>query len=73
MAAPDRLQPRGLRVWQGIVLAATFAVSHNVREAKALAPGTLVAETLGSDMARRDWGLQQVGTATRPCGSATIS
>ena len=49
--------------WQGIVLAATFAVSHNVREAKALAPGTLVADTLGGDMARRDWGLQQVRTA----------
>ena len=54
--------------WQGIVLAATFAVSHNVREAKGLAPGTLVADTLGSGMARRDWGLQQVGAATWPSG-----
>ena len=61
MAALNRrlLNPLLLR-WQGIVLAATFAVSHNVREAKALAPGTLVAHMLSSDMARRDWGLQQV-------------
>ena len=57
----DGLSVVVLGVRQGIVLA--FAVSHNVREAKALAPGTLVAETLASEMARRDWGLQQVCTA----------
>jgi len=42
-----------------VVLAATFAVSHNVREAKPLARGALVGQTLDADLARRDWGLQQ--------------
>ena len=41
---------------QGIVLAATFAVSHNVDEAK------VVEETSGA-AASRDWGRQQVTTS----------
>lgn len=43
-------------VTQGIVLASTFAVSHNVEEAKA------VSNTPG-EAADRDWGLQQVLTS----------
>jgi fatty acid desaturase (delta-4 desaturase) len=41
---------------QGIVLAATFAVSHNVPEAK-------VAEETDGAAASRDWGRQQVLTS----------
>ena len=41
---------------QGIVLAATFAVSHNVPEAK-------VAEETDGAAAERDWGRQQVLTS----------
>lgn len=53
---------------QGVVLAATFAVSHNVREAKPLARGALVGQTLDADLARRDWGLQQA----RPQGGSHL-
>ena len=43
-------------VSQSIVLASTFAVSHNVQEAK-------VAEETDGDAAGRDWGRQQVLTS----------
>lgn len=44
---------------QSIVLAATFAVSHNLEENK---PGTgeLATTSLLEDYRTRDWGVQQV-------------
>ncbi len=45
---------------QGVVLAATFAVSHNVAEAKPLASGSATTSSLLTDYQERDWGVQQV-------------
>ena len=45
---------------QGVVLAATFAVSHNVEEAKPLAAGNPATANLREDFSTRDWGVQQV-------------
>ena len=45
---------------QGVVLAATFAVSHNVEEAKPLAAGNPATASLAQDHTARDWGVQQV-------------
>lgn len=45
---------------QGVVLAATFAVSHNVEEAKPLAAGSATTSSLQRPYAERDWGIQQV-------------
>ena len=39
---------------QGVVLAATFAVSHNIAEAKPVA-----TSLLRSELGERDWGVQQ--------------
>ena len=44
---------------QGVVLAATFAVSHNVEEAKPLAAGSATTSSLQRPYADRDWGIQQ--------------
>ena len=41
---------------QGMVLACTFAVSHNVAEAK-------IPEDTGGEAYERDWGVQQVRTS----------
>jgi hypothetical protein len=48
------------RCSQGLVLAATFAVSHNVEEAKPVAAGNPATASLAQDHATRDWGVQQV-------------
>ncbi|KAL0020669.1 hypothetical protein WJX79_006881 [Trebouxia sp. C0005] len=48
---------------QGVVLAATFAVSHNVAEAKPLASGSATTSSLLTDYQERDWGVQQVLTS----------
>lgn len=45
---------------QGVVLAATFAVSHNIEEAKPLASGSVTTSNLLEHYAERDWGVQQV-------------
>jgi hypothetical protein len=45
---------------QSIVLASTFAVSHNVPETKPLDKGTQARENLDQTMLERDWGVQQV-------------
>ncbi len=45
---------------QGVVLAATFAVSHNVEEAKPLASGSATTSSLLTAYQQRDWGVQQV-------------
>ncbi len=42
------------------MLAATFAVSHNVEEAKPVAAGNPATASLAQDHATRDWGVQQV-------------
>jgi len=55
---------------QGVVLAATFAVSHNVAEAKPLVSGSATTLSLLTDYQERDWGVQQVCPApprTRFC------
>lgn len=51
---------------QGVVLAATFAVSHNVAEAKPLASGSATTSSLLADYQERDWGVQQVCPAPPP-------
>ncbi len=51
---------------QGVVLAATFAVSHNVAEAKPLASGSATTSSLLTDYQERDWGIQQVCPAPPP-------
>ena len=43
------------------MLAATFAVSHNVPETKPLNVGTQARENLDQSVLERDWGVQQVG------------
>lgn len=48
---------------QGVVLAATFAVSHNVAESKPMAAGSQTAANLTTPMGVRDWGEQQVLTS----------
>jgi fatty acid desaturase (delta-4 desaturase) len=48
---------------EGIVLAATFAVSHNVEEAKPVAAGSPTTDSLQTELAERDWGVQQVLTS----------
>jgi hypothetical protein len=45
------------------VLAATFAVSHNVEEAKPLAAGNRATTNLEQEFSTRDWGIQQVPEA----------
>lgn len=45
---------------QGVVLAATFAVSHNVESTKPVAAGSVTTSNLMSPVAERDWGVQQV-------------
>ena len=45
---------------QGIVLAATFAVSHNIEEAKPIAAGSATTSSLQTAYQDRDWGVQQV-------------
>ncbi len=44
---------------QGVVLAATFAVSHNIAEAKPVAAGSETTSLLRSELGERDWGVQQ--------------
>ena len=53
---------------QGVVLAATFAVSHNIAEAKPVAAGSETTSLLRSELAERDWGVQQAsaGAACNP-------
>ena len=48
---------------QGVVLAATFAVSHNIAEAKPVAAGSETTSLLRSKLAERDWGVQQASKA----------
>ena len=43
-----------------MVLASTFAVSHNVEETKPLAAGNRATTNLQQDFSTRDWGVQQV-------------
>lgn len=47
---------------QGVVLAATFAVSHNVPESKPLEDNA-TRDNLMTELAQRDWGVQQVLTS----------
>lgn len=47
---------------QGVVLASTFAVSHNVPESKPLLTGP-AKESLMQDTLERDWGVQQLLTS----------
>lgn len=47
---------------QGVVLASTFAVSHNVPESKPLLTGP-ARESLMQDTLDRDWGVQQLLTS----------
>jgi len=55
---------------QGLVLATTFAVSHNVPETKPSADGLSPASApLLTDVADRDWGLQQVATSANYGGA----
>jgi len=49
-------------VTQSIVLSATFAVSHNVPESKPLDQGQ-TQDNLNTELAERDWGVQQVLTS----------
>lgn len=49
-------------VTQSIVLAATFAVSHNVPETKSLDAGPAL-DNLHTELATRDWGVQQIVTS----------
>lgn len=53
---------RLFRCAQGIVLASTFAVSHNVPESKPLDAGP-AQESLTKDTLERDWGVQQLITS----------
>ena len=48
---------------QSIVLATTFAVSHNVPEAKGGTPQTFAGERLNESRDVRDWGVQQLVTS----------
>ena len=50
------------------MLAATFAVSHNIAEAKPVAAGSETTSLLCSELAERDWGVQQAseGAACHP-------
>ncbi|GBF97145.1 hypothetical protein Rsub_10332 [Raphidocelis subcapitata] len=48
---------------QSVVLAATFAVSHNVPEAKPLDAGTPRSTLYDTELAARDWGVQQLVTS----------
>lgn len=48
---------------QGVVLAATFAVSHNIEEAKPIASGSTTTSSLQAAYQDRDWGVQQVLTS----------
>ena len=48
---------------QGIVLATTFAVSHNVPETKPGTPQTFAGERLAESRDVRDWGVQQLVTS----------
>ena len=51
-------------VTESVVLASTFAVSHNVPEAKPLEPNGVPRATLvDTDLAERDWGVQQIVTS----------
>ncbi|KIZ05639.1 hypothetical protein MNEG_2324 [Monoraphidium neglectum] len=50
-------------VTQSIVLASTFAVSHNVPEAKPLDGGVPKATLYDTELASRDWGVQQIVTS----------
>ena len=45
---------------QGVVLAATFAVSHNVESAKPVESGSECTSSLMSPVSERDWAVQQV-------------
>jgi hypothetical protein len=45
------------------VLATTFAVSHNVPEAKPLDPGPTQASLYDQGTLERDWGVQQLMTS----------
>ena len=58
---------------QGVVLAATFAVSHNVEEAKPLAAGSATTSSLQRPYADRDWGIQQASTIPPDCPVAPAS
>lgn len=49
------------------MLAATFAVSHNVEEAKPLAAGSATTSSLQRPYADRDWGVQQASTVPSDC------
>ena len=49
--------------------AATFAVSHNVPEAKPLDAGTPRATLYDTELAARDWGVQQIVTSANWGGS----
>ncbi|KAL4444962.1 hypothetical protein ABPG77_004012 [Micractinium sp. CCAP 211/92] len=49
-------------VTQSIVLASTFAVSHNVPESKPLGEGP-TTDNLLTELAARDWGMQQILTS----------
>ena len=42
------------------MLAATFAVSHNVESAKPVESGSESTRSLMSSVSERDWGVQQV-------------
>ncbi|KAI8471451.1 MAG: fatty acyl delta4 desaturase [Monoraphidium minutum] len=48
---------------QSVVLASTFAVSHNVPEAKPLDGGVPKATLYDTELAARDWGVQQLVTS----------
>ena len=55
---------------QGLLLASVFAVSHNVPETKPAVDGSTPASApLLTDMAARDWGLQQVTTSANYGGA----
>jgi fatty acid desaturase (delta-4 desaturase) len=45
------------------VLASTFAVSHNVPESKPLGGPAVRAELYDTELAARDWGVQQIVTS----------
>ena len=47
---------------QGVVLAATFAVSHNIEEVKPIASGSETTSSLETAYTDRDWGVQQVSS-----------
>ena len=60
------------RLLQGVVLAATFAVSHNIAEAKPVAAGSETTNLLRSELAERDWGVQQASEGAAPNSTATL-